>query len=292
MGPGERRLKQLIVTGDDFGLSQPVNEAIEIAHRDGVLTATCLMVGAPMATQAVALAKRLPRLAVGLHVVVTRGTSVLPLAAVPDLVDAEGRFDDNLVRAGFRYFFLPRVRRQLAQEIRAQFEAFRATGLDLDHVSGHNHMHLHPTVLGLILRIGRDFGAPAVRVPFEPLAGPEATLGRAAGWLFLAPWTAWMKWRLRRAGLHHNHLVFGMRDVGRMDRSRLLSVLRRLPEGVSELICHPATGAWAGIDPAASGFRFKDELAALVDPEVRGAIALSGAELSSYRSSRGGTHGR
>ncbi|MEE8285398.1 MAG: hopanoid biosynthesis-associated protein HpnK, partial [Gammaproteobacteria bacterium] len=144
-------MKRLIVTADDYGASLPINEAIETAHRDGILTAACLMVGAPMADDAVARARRLPNLRVGLHVVVVRGRPVLTPERIPDLVDGDGRLDGNLVRAGFRYFFLPRVRRQLAAEIRAQFEAFQATGLALDHANAHNHMHLHPTVLRLIV---------------------------------------------------------------------------------------------------------------------------------------------
>ena len=133
------------------------------------------MVGAPEAANAIERAKRLPGLGVGLHIVLVRGRPVLPPAAIPDLVDGDGRFHGDLARAGFRFFFLPRARRQLAAEIRAQFEAFRDSGLTLDHVNAHNHMHLHPTVLGLILKIGAAYGLRAVRLPFEPLGVPGAT---------------------------------------------------------------------------------------------------------------------
>lgn len=281
MGPGERGLKRLIVTGDDFGLSAPVNEAIEAAHRRGILTAACLMVGAPEATDAVARARRLPNLGVGLHLVVTRGRPLLPPETVPDLVDAEGRLDSNLVRAGFRYFFLPRVRRQLAAEIRAQFEAFRRTGLALDHVNAHNHMHVHPTVLGLVLAIGRDYGLAAVRLPFEPAAGGclAVRLGRA----FLGLWITLMRRRLAAAGIRHNDFVFGIGDCGRMDRERLLSLLSRLPDGVSEIFTHPAAGRWPGIEPEAARFRFEEELEALLDSGVRSAVEASGAELTTFR---------
>jgi len=264
-------MKRLIVTGDDFGLAVPVNEAIEAAHRRGILTAACLMVGAPEAADAVERAKRMPGLGVGLHLVVTRGRPVLPADAVPDLVDAEGRLDANLVRAGFRTFFLPRVRRQLAAEIRAQFEAFRRTGLALDHVNAHNHMHLHPTVLSLILSIGRDYGLTAVRLPFEP----------GSGGAFLAVWIGRMKRRLDAAGIRHNDVAFGIADCGRMDRRRFLAVLAALPDGVSEIFCHPATGRWPDIEPGAAHFRFEDEFAALIDPAVRDAAAA--AELTTFR---------
>ena len=271
MGPGERGLKRLIVTGDDYGASLPVNEAIETAHRDGILTAACLMVGAPMAEDAVERARRSPNLRVGLHLVVVRGRPVLAPERIPDLVDEDGRFDGNLVRAGFRYYFLPRVRRQLAAEIRAQFEAFQATGLALDHANAHNHMHLHPTVLRLLVDIGREFGLAAVRLPHEP-----------GGGIFLALWIALMKRRLRRSGLRFNDFIFGIRDTGRMDGDALRRTIAALPDGVSEIFLHPATGRWAEMESEAAGFRFEDEFKALVDPAVRAAVAKAGAELIAF----------
>jgi hopanoid biosynthesis associated protein HpnK len=284
MGTGERGLKRLIVTGDDFGLSIPVNEAIESAHRDGILTATCLMVGAPAVADAVARASRLPKLAVGLHVVLARGRPILPPADVPALVDGSGRFDDKLIRAGLRYFFLPRARRQIAAEIRAQFEAFRATGLQLDHVNAHNHLHMHPTILGLILRIGRDYGLKAVRLPFEP--APQGDIGQRIRTALLRLWIAPMKRRLRRAGIAYNDYVFGLHDSGGMDRERMQALLSRLPEGTSEIFMHPATRSWDDMDPAAAAYRFEAEYAALIDSDVRAAVARSGAALIAFRDLR------
>ena len=127
------------------------------------------MVGAPAAADAVARARRLPELHVGLHLVLVDGHPVLPSSEVRGLVRRNGEFDRNLGRAGIRFFLLPQLRRELRKEIRAQFEAFRATGLPLDHVNAHKHMQLHPTVAALIVEIGRDYGMRAVRVPSEPI---------------------------------------------------------------------------------------------------------------------------
>jgi hopanoid biosynthesis associated protein HpnK len=184
-------VRKLIVTGDDFGLAVPVNEAIEEAHRCGILTTASLMIGGAAARDAVERAKRLPSLKVGLHLVLVEGRPVLPLGAIPDLVDERGEFCFKPVVAGINYFFRPRVRRQIEAEIRAQFLAFQETGLLLDHVNAHNHMHLHPTVLGLILKVGREFGLRAMRVPYEPVfpswrASRRGLVSKLAGWMFLA----------------------------------------------------------------------------------------------------------
>ena len=110
----------------------------------------------------------MPSLRVGLHLVVAEGRATLPARTIPDLVDQNGDFRDGMARAGATMFFRPSARRQLAEEVAAQFEAFAATGLKLDHVNAHKHFHLHPTIASAIIREGRQYGLRAVRVPREP----------------------------------------------------------------------------------------------------------------------------
>ncbi len=160
-------VKSLIITADDFGAAREVNDAVEQAHRGGALTAASLMVSAPAASDAVARAKGMPSLCVGLHLVLVDGRPALPAAQIPDLVDSDGFFRTGMARAGAAMFFLPRARRQLAAEIEAQFQAFAATGLTLDHVNTHKHFHLHPTIASLMIGIGKRYGMKAARVPFE-----------------------------------------------------------------------------------------------------------------------------
>ena len=251
----------MIFTADDFGLHAAVNEGVELAYRDGVLNATSLMVSAPAAADAVARARRLPGLRVGLHLVLADGAPTLSPAAVPALVDAHGRFSDDMVGNGVRFFFLPHVRRQLAAEIRAQFEAFAATGLPLDHVNCHKHFHLHPTILSLILQIGRQYGMRAIRLPLE--AG--------APW-WLRPWLLLLRRRLRAAGIAHNDYVVGIESSGAMDEAAVLAALSRLGSGVTEIYFHPAVASAAPITSTMSDYRHADELAALLSPRVRAAL--------------------
>lgn len=280
-------LNKVIFKADDFGLSPAVNAAIERAHRDGVLDAGSLMVGATGAAGAVAIARRNPGLRVGLHVVVVANRAVLPASSIPDLVSPEGELSHDFVTTGFRYFFLPRVRTQLAAEIRAQFEAFGATGLTLDHVDAHHHLHLHPTVLGLILRIGPEFGMRAVRLPAEPpglslLDGEPGGFSRALVGALLRPWIALVKWRLKRAGIVTTDRIIGLHDTGRMTATRLRHILRRLPGGTSEIFFHPAEreaeGPWP-LAPEAS----QAELDALLDPEVRRLLVERGIVRGGFR---------
>jgi chitin disaccharide deacetylase len=272
------RTRRVIFTADDFGMALSVNEAIERAHRDGVLGTASLMAGGDAVADAVERARRLPGLRVGLHVTLVNGRPLLPPEQVPDLVDGTGRLLVDLPAAGVRFFFRPGIRRQLEAEIRAQFEAFRATGLRLDHVNAHSHMHVHPTIFGLLLRIGRDYGNPPLRIPREPFvqswrATRRDLPARLASALLLAPWFGLMTLRARNAGVAYNDFVFGMNDTGRMTRERVVAFLRELPPGTSELYFHIAVRHWPGMDRELESYALEDEFAALIDPAVAATLA-------------------
>ncbi|MBS0561566.1 MAG: hopanoid biosynthesis-associated protein HpnK [Proteobacteria bacterium] len=256
----------LVVTADDFGLSEGVNEAVERAHRDGILTSASLMVAGPAAADAVARARRLPSLRVGLHLVAIEGPAVLPPSDIPGLVDAAGQFPSDQLRLGLRYFFLPAIRRQLAAEIRAQFAAFAATGLLLDHANAHKHMHLHPTVGALMIRIGREFGLRAVRIPAEP---PEVIerLGTPVGFgaRALYRWTALLRRQARAAGMEANDHCFGLAWSGHMTPDRIRRLLAALPEGQNEIYLHPATHRDALLRRLMPDYEHEAEFAALLE---------------------------
>jgi chitin disaccharide deacetylase len=267
-------MRRLIVCADDFGLDPAVNEAVEEAHRRGILSTTSLMVGGPAAADAVARARRLPHLHVGLHVVLVDGHPLLPLHEIEGLLGRDGAFEQNLLRAALRWFFRPAVRRQLAQEIRAQFEAFRATGLVLDHVDGHKHVQLHPTVARLLIEIGRDYGMPALRVPMEPAAALRAAFPAETYHTPLyRPWVERLRRQARRAGLAAADQVFGIGWSGQMTEMRVLRLLPHLPEGVSEIYFHPAVRRSPRLEAAMPGYRHADELATIVSTKVERRIA-------------------
>jgi hopanoid biosynthesis associated protein HpnK len=255
---------------------------VETASRDGILTSASLMVGGSASADAVARARRLPALKVGLHIVLVEGLALSPPARVPALVHADGRFRDNMALAAVRIFADPQARRQLAAEITAQFEAYAATGLPLDHVDCHKHFHLHPTIARSVIAIGRRFGMKALRVPAEPagvLRRIEPLAASPLGWLTGA-YANLLRHRVRHNGLRAPDRVFGLAWSGAMHEARLRGLVAQVPEGVSEIYLHPATSnAFAG---AVAGYRYTDELAALTAPSVRAAVADRGIVLKGY----------
>ncbi|MGH7119160.1 MAG: hopanoid biosynthesis-associated protein HpnK [Acetobacteraceae bacterium] len=265
--------RQVVLTADDFGLSLAVNEAVERAHREGVLGAASLMVAGPAAADAIARARRLPGLRVGLHLVVIEGPAVLPQQEIPDLVDERGWFPAAQLRLGVRYFFSSSVRRQLAREMHAQFAAFAATGLPLEHADAHKHMHLHPTVGRLMIEIGQRFGLTAVRVPTEPPSVLAACREKASiSGRALELWTDTLRQRIRRAGMKAPDHVFGITWSGRMTKERIVALAPHLPAGLSELYFHPAAGREPLLEKLMPDYQQQAEFAALIDPMV--ALAL------------------
>ena len=245
-------VRRLIVTADDFGMSLAVNAAVEDAHRHGILSAASLMVAGDAAADAIARARQLPTLGVGLHLVLVDGRPILPPAQLPDLVDASGWFPNAPARLGARIYFGAGARRQAAAEIRAQLAAFRVTGLRLDHVNAHHHFHFHPTVRDILIELAPEFGIRAIRVPREP------------GNALLSPFVASLRRRLDRAGIAHNDWQFGLRDTGAMNAARTQELLTHLRDGVTEIYFHPATGNadhGALVDPSVAALLEKRGLA-------------------------------
>lgn len=240
------------------------------------------MVASAGAADAVRRARALPSLRVGLHLVLVEARPALPPERLPDLVGVDGNFRTDMARFGFDIAFRPAVRRQMAAEITAQFEAYRATGLPLDHVNAHKHFHLHPVIAAQMIAIGRHYGARAIRVPTEPIAVVRAIDPAAAPVpsVLLGEWTRVLRGQGKRAGLVMPDAVFGLAWSGAMTRERVNRLLEHLPPGVIEIYTHPATAdAFAGHAP---GYRYREELAALSDPACIGAVKRSGYRLGGF----------
>ncbi len=231
------------------------------------------MVSGPAAADAVAKARALPKLAVGLHLVVIEGEPTLPPDQIPDLLGPDGRFPSDQLRLGINYFFRPKVRRQLAAEIRAQFEAFRATGLPLDHANAHKHMHLHPTVGRMMIGIGRDYGLRAIRVPSEPPipGGPPQNLGSRA----LRQWCGVLRSQARRAGLVTNDHILGLGWTGHMTRARTEHLLANLPAGLTEMYFHPSAERDATLRALMPDYDHEGEYLALCNDVIPEGIQLA-----------------
>ena len=226
--------------------------------------------------EAVELAKENPRLGVGLHLTLLMGRSALPPEKIPGLVNARGEFSDKPVATGFRYFFQRGLRDQLRAEIHAQFEKFHATGLSLDHVNGHLHLHLHPVVFQILMEDAEKLRIRRLRLTREPfwMDFPLANGNRFyrsthAAIYFLLSWRA--QSALRRKKIRHTQRVFGLLQNARVNEDYVLRLLSVLPPGDSELYSHPSLD------------EFKQEFDALLSRRVKELVRERGIKLVRYR---------
>jgi len=273
---------QVILNADDFGRSQPINQAILRAHQEGVLTSASLMVGGEAFEAAIALARQTPTLAVGLHITLVDGPPALPPSEIPHLVDDRGRFPNAPVQLGLRYLLSQDAQQELARELSAQFERFAATGLPLAHVDGHQHMHLHPVVLRLLLPLAERYGARGLRLPRDDLRLALSYDRRRAGikilWaVIFGPLCRWAQKQLQGHSLLTTHRVYGLMQSGKMETGYVVKVLRQLDVPTAELYFHPTTG------PRQEAFGPNpSDLATLLSPAVREVIRERGLRLTNY----------
>ncbi|BAY65698.1 hopanoid biosynthesis associated protein HpnK [Calothrix brevissima NIES-22] len=275
-----------IINGDDFGFSAGVNQAIIQAHEQGVLTSTSLMVTGDAAADAIAWARDRPSLAVGLHLVLVCGRSVLPPSQIPHLVDSVGNFSDSPLVAGLRYQFHPDAREELRQEIRAQLEKFRQSGLPLSHVDGHLHLHVHPVILRILVELAPEFNIQVIRLPSEELqmslkVDRSALLTKLVWSGVFGRLRSYGESLLTAHGIKFAQRVYGLLQTGNMSEQYLLGLIPQIQADLVEIYSHPAvvkSGEPLNGLPGAGEI----ELAALLSEQVRQVLSVNGFELTNY----------
>jgi hopanoid biosynthesis associated protein HpnK len=275
--------KQVIITSDDFGFSREVNASVRRAHREGVLTAASLMVAGDARDEAAAIAHDSPGLDVGLHLVVCRGTSVLPARDLPKLTDANGGFPDNPVVAGMRFFFERRLRGLLRDEIRAQIELHLKLVGKLNHIDGHLNFHVHPAIADILIELAVEYRVPCLRLPREPvfttlqLAQDNAARKLVEAVIFRA-----LSRRTRRMmaahGIRSTDWLYGLHQSGHLTEDYVMGVVGRLRPGLTEIYFHPAEDA-GGTPPSPQA---QSETNILTGGRIRAALDAAGVQLTNF----------
>src|SRR4029453_10569716 len=270
-------MRRLLVVGDDLGLAPGVNAGIASAYRDGILTSASLLANTPHFEESLALARDLPGLKIGIHLTLVAGGPLLPAAEIPSLIGRSGSF-----RPSWRQF-LPawiagRVRvGEIRAEWRAQIARATEAGIRPAHLDSHQHLHLLPGLWRVALDLGREFGIPPIRTVREPGPVPAGTPPSRRvvrrGLAALSPA------RLPAPPMHACDYCFGIARTGCLDLQALLEILRRLPEGDSELITHPGLPDEELLRDSPWGYRWAEETRALSAEEAKREVAKLGIVL-------------
>lgn len=288
-------MKQLVVNADDFGMADSINGGILEAHRRGVVTSATLLANGAAFERAVAMTKTTPRLGVGVHLNLTQGRPISDPTSVGSLVNEKGEFFCQ-PPALLRGVISGRLRlAEVEREFSAQIEKVRATGIAITHLDGHKHVHMLPGIFPIVVRLAKSYGIAGVRWATERPPSLWALLrrnGHATATIVkqhvqsrtLALISMGARARLRQAGLRFPMHFYGITQTGFLDHEELGALLRNLPEGTSELMCHPGYADPAmDAEPTRLRAERQRELEALTRPETLQLVARLGIYLIDYR---------
>ncbi|HZR24499.1 MAG TPA: ChbG/HpnK family deacetylase [Vicinamibacterales bacterium] len=237
--------RRLIVNGDDFGLTPGINAGIVDAHRDGILTSASVFANAPATAEALAIAKRMPTLAVGCHLALVDAEPLSPPSTIASLV-CDGR-----LRPTWGSFITAALARRISladveRELSAQIERVISSGVHPSHLDAHKHVHAYPPVFDVVVRLAKRFAIPRVRVPWEqPAIGLMRRFASVPGARRQAAENLALSWWARRdiasaeaAGLRVPRFA-GRVLTGVFTEATFAAQLSNLPPGVTELMMHP-----------------------------------------------------
>jgi len=285
--------RNLIVNADDLGWTAGVNRGIAEAHRNGIVTSASLLANGGAFAEAVELARDTGGLGLGVHLNLNDGPPVAPRESVPSLVNDSGEFeggpDGLLLKIATRGLSM----REVEIEWGAQISKARDAGIEPTHLDGHKHVHMLPGLFEIALRLAKRYGIGAIRVSHEA-SSLRAALStgerRAAVVLKQGVQARGLKLLARdarkqaeRAGVSTADYFCGIAQTGELTKEGVARLLRSLPEGTTELMCHPgyADDALRKTSTRLQSSRQK-EVEILTDKEIRNLVASQGIRLIDY----------
>jgi len=286
-------MKNLIVNADDLGWTAGVNRGIAAAQRNGIVTSASLLANGGAFDDGVETAGELPGLGVGVHLNLSNGKPTAPPGEVPSLLNEKGEFSGGPQSLLVRLSTGRLDTREVEKEWEAQILKVLRAGIRPTHLDGHKHVQMLPGLFAIALRLAKKHGIEAMRVSHEasPLRtalsegnrGSKVALKQgveARGLKLLARGAREMA---ERSGISTADYFCGIAQTGVLRKAGVLQLLRNLPEGTTELMCHPG---YADQDLRDSATRLQQsrqtEVEILTDPEIRKSVAELGIRLINY----------
>ncbi len=287
-------MKNLIVNADDLGWTDGVNRGILEAFHHGIVTSTSLLANGAAFAGGVEAARSAPGLGVGVHLNLSDGPPTADRETVTTLLNDDGAF-----AGGPENLLLRRARGGLSlaeveNEWDAQIQKVRDAGIAPTHLDGHKHVHMLPGFFEIALRLAKRHDIGAIRVALEASslraalsAGAKQHAGvvlkqgvQARGLKFLARDARELA---EHAGISTTDYFCGIAQTGELTREGVEQLVKSLPDGTTELMCHPGY-----MDSALqkTATRLQDsrqtELQILTDTGIRNLVASLGIRLIDY----------
>jgi hopanoid biosynthesis associated protein HpnK len=288
-------MKRLIVNADDLGLTKGINRAVVEGHLHGIITSASLLANGAAFGSAVALARQQTPLGIGVHLNLTQGRPVAASSRVPSLLNPQGIFFSGPLNQIKRLLTGHATLSDVEIELRAQIEKVQRAGIRITHLDGHQHVHLLPSVFDVAIRLAKEFGIGAIRCAVERSVEVLPLMGRNGRWstvLFkqfltgraLTVLSSSLRKKVYRARLRCPTHFYGVTQTGFLDAAALERIIRHLPRGTSELMCHPGyVDADLSVIPTRLLKQRERELQALTRPEIKRLIQERAVQLINYR---------
>lgn len=278
-------MKRLIVNADDFGLHSAVNHGIIEGYEKGCIRSASFVAAGVAAEEAAELSRQHPGLGVGIHLTLVAERPVLPPSQVPSLVGQNGYLLPDHT-AFIRRYIAGGIRiEQLYAECEAQILLAKKMGVHLTHIDSHQHLHVLPHVIQAIISLAKKYNFTKMRLPAEPLlftGGYPTSVGRYVAKCGLTSCARFAKNAICRAGIAVPDSFFGMLAGGHLFTPHFLSILRALPDGVSEIMVHPGKDNRVLDNIYHWAYHWEEELASVTSAEAMKIIKECKIRLISY----------
>jgi hopanoid biosynthesis associated protein HpnK len=273
---------KIVVHADDFGISERINDGILQAHCHGILTCASIIANGEAFGHAVALARSTPSLDIGIHLTLIEEKPLSKPADIPTLVNSHGNFHPHVTHFARRYLAGRINLQEVRKELEAQVQKVFAAGLVPSHFDSHQHVHVLPGILKIVLELSQKYGVQSIRLPREAgLLGKmrRVPFTRVVQAMVLNAFCRMANGRIQRRTDSFAGFLYG----GNLNKENLLNVLKHLPRhGTCEIMCHPGLegpgsryGHWQ--------YHWLDELDALLDAEIKQFVHDEGIQLISWR---------
>ena len=280
-------MSKLIINADDFGLHSAINEGIIVGHTKGAITSTSILASGAAFNEAVDMAKEYPKLGIGIHIALVGGIApVSDPSEIPSLVTNEGVFVDNYIEFMKRIYSGSINYDEVRTEITKQVSKIMESGVNVTHIDGHQHIHVLPSILPIVLEHAMRYKIKAIRVPNEKITflngvhNPVRIMGKCG----LSTVAAQALPSIRDKGIYFTQYFWGMINGGALGETELLSILEQVSSlsGAHEIMTHPGISNEVLRKQYNWGYHWQDELSAMTSDNVRRYISQHNIELINY----------
>lgn len=275
-------MKQLIVSADDFGLTKSISEGAVKAYRDGIVTSLNLLPTGSAFEESLYLLKNIKLNEIGAHLSLTETSPVANPAKVKSLVTKEGGFYANYP-SFFINLFLGKIKTgDIYFELRSQLDRLKKTDLPIISLNSHEHIHMMPFLLRIFIELAGEYSIPFIRYPHGDRLVRPFSLKKLFKMIALSYFGKRIERMMRESGIYAADNFLGHLDSGNLSEDLLIRLLDNLPDGTTELVCHPGYLSPQVLNKYMFHLNCESELSALTSRRVKRIIEDRGIRLVTY----------